>query len=133
MKEFSLTKERKWQQAHDKIVKKYVASLSQTGTEDPVATVLYDDTNLIFNFVRDAAGVYFLTVNEPIFAQGKAQIKFTNPLLDLNSEIAVYALPFIFGVGDVAIIVSVDGGSATDSILGNPLYSQTTIEIELYN
>ena len=68
MQEFKLQKLFNWQTASDKLVKKYVADLYQTGTVAPVATELFNNTGIAFTYEYVAPGTYSVTANQPIFS-----------------------------------------------------------------
>jgi hypothetical protein len=131
MKEFNLPKIFNWQKASEKIVKKYVAQLSQSGTAAPVATELYNDTGVAFTFLYGDPGEYAIVASKDIFmGDGKTQIEFTNPVV--TPDIFTAAIPFPI-TNDMALLYSIDNGSGANNILGNPFYPQTTIVITMYN
>ena len=133
MKEFNLPKIFNWQKASEKIVKKYVAQLSQSGTDAPVATELYNDTGVAFSFVYSDPGEYAVIASKDIFmGDGKTQIEFTNSSLSPDFEVAALPFPLPF-IKDMALLYSTDNGSGANGILGNPFYPQTTIVITMYN
>lgn len=134
MKEFTLPKIFNWQKASEKIVKKYVAHLSQSGTDAPVATELYNDTGVAFTYEYDGTdGEYYIVANKPIFTgDQKVQIAFTNsaPAIDVN----FVAIPLGFiGDDEAAIILTSESGVFLNNLLGNPFLGQSTLEITIYN
>ena len=133
MTEFNLPKIFNWEKAHNKIVKKYVAHLSQSGTDAPVATELYNDTGVAFTYNYDLPGSYFVVASKGIFQEGqRVQVKFTNALLlpGAATSIAAIILP---STDNILLLFSELNNLATDNVLGNPNYPQTTLEIEIYN
>lgn len=133
MTEFNLPNIFNWEKAHKKIVKKYVAHLSQSGTDAPVATELYNDTGVAFTYNYDSLGSYYVVASKGIFQEGqKVQVKFTNPVLLPEAAASVAAIPFPF-TDNILLLFSDLNGLATDDVLGNPFYPQTTLEIEIYN
>lgn len=133
MTEFNLPKIFNWEKAHKKIVKKYVAHLSQSGTDAPVATELYNDTGVAFTYNYDSSGSYYVVASKGIFQEGqKVQVKFTNPVLLPEAAASVAAIPFPF-TDNILLLFSDLNGLATDGVLGNSVYPQTTLEIEIYN
>lgn len=133
MTEFNLPKIFNWEKAHNKIVKKYVAHLSQSGTDAPVATELYNDTGVSFTYEYDSTGSYFAVASKGIFgADQKVQVKFTNSVLlpDAQASVATIIFPF---TDNILLLFSDSSGAASNDVLGNPLFPQTTLEIEIYN
>jgi hypothetical protein len=99
--------------------KSYVALISQSGTSDPTATVVFNDTAATFTWSYDDIGSYFVTCSSPILLSGKTVVFITtqgnagngqnkifggtrtndsnvvlntstNGILDLNFEIRIY-------------------------------------------
>ena len=99
--------------------KSYVALISQSGTNDPVATVVYNDTGATFAWGYDDVGSYYATCSEGILLSGKTVVFVTaqgnpgngqnklfggtrlnnstvalnaesNGILDLNYEVRIY-------------------------------------------
>lgn len=99
--------------------KSYVALISQSGTSDPTATVVFNDTAATFTWSYDDVGSYFVTCSSPILLSGKTVVFITtqgnpgnsqnkifggtrsnnstvslftstNGILDLNFEIRIY-------------------------------------------
>ena len=100
--------------------KSYVALISQSGTNDPTATVVFNDTGATFTWNYDDVGSYFVACSSPILLSGKTVVFVTtqgnpgngqnkifggarandssvtlntssNGILDLNLEIRIYA------------------------------------------
>jgi hypothetical protein len=133
MKEFNLPKIFNWQKASEKIVKKYVAQLSQSGTDAPVATELYNDTGVAFTYEYSEDGEYYVVANKPIFTEDqKVQITFANTTA--ANEVNFVAIPLGFlGDPNVAIILTSESGVFLNDLLGNPFLAQGTLEITMYN
>ena len=99
--------------------KSYVALISQSGTSNPTATVVFNDTGATFTWSYDDVGSYFASCSSPILLSGKTVVFVTtqgnpgnaqdkifggtrsnnstvslftssNGILDLNLEIRVY-------------------------------------------
>ena len=66
MQEYKLPKLFNWQTASNKLVKKYVADLFQTGVDAPAATELLNNTGIAFTYDYIAPGTYSVTANKPI-------------------------------------------------------------------
>ena len=133
MKEFNLPKIFNWQKASQKIVKKYVAQLSQSGTDAPVATELYNDTGVAFTYEYSEDGEYYVVANKPIFTEDqKVQITFANTTA--ANEVNFVAIPLGFlGDPNAAIILTSESGVFLNDLLGNPFLAQGTLEITMYN
>jgi hypothetical protein len=56
--------------------KSYTAVITQSGTNNPTATVLYNNTTLTFNWVRFSAGVYYA---QPAGINYSKVVVFINP------------------------------------------------------
>jgi hypothetical protein len=134
MQEYKLPKIFNWQTASNKLVKKYVADLYQTGTDAPVATELHNDTGIAFTYDYVAAGLYMVVANKDIFTGPtpgqKVQVTISNSNLTLSgiSDYGVVAVPGFYNM--IMIITSNIAGDA-DDILGN--YMQNSLEITFYN
>lgn len=134
--EFKLPKKYNWQTASDKLVKKYVADLFQTGTDAPVATILFNNTDIAFTYEYYGLGTYGVTSSKPIFSGctmgcpsgQKTQIDVSNQLVFFGGPVGTIAA---FPVSDNFIIILTDDGSgAADDLLGN--FLQNTLEITIY-
>lgn len=133
--EYTITKTRNWQTAADPIIKKYVADLYQTGTSAPVATELFNDTGLYFEYEYVAPGVYSVTASENLFtgpgAGQKVQVTISNNThiddVAVPDGYSILAVPFFF---NVIFIVTTDLSVAADAILGNNV--QNALEITVY-
>lgn len=133
MKEFNLPKIFNWEKAHNKIVKKYVAQLSQSGTDAPVAKELYNDTGLSFTYEYSDDGEYFVVASKAIFTEDqKVQIAFTNSAPGIDVNFATVPLGFL-GDPEAAIILTSESGVFLNGLLGNPFLAQGTLEITIYN
>lgn len=136
MNEFNLPKQYNWQKGSTPIVKKYVADLYQTGTSAPVATELFNDTGLYFEYEYVSTGVYAVTASENLFtgpgAGQKVQVAISNNTYvdDVAGPdgFSILAVPFFF---NVIFIVTTDLSVAADAILGNNV--QNAIEITFYS
>lgn len=136
MNEFNLPKQYNWQKGSTPIVKKYVADLYQTGTSAPVATELFNDTGLYFQYEYVSPGVYAVTASENLFtgpgAGQKVQVAISNNTYvdDVAGPdgFSILAVPFFF---NVIFIVTTDLSVAADGILGNNV--QNAIEITFYS
>lgn len=134
MQEFKLPKLFNWQTASDKLVKKYVADLFQTGTDAPVATELFNNTGIVFTYDYVSPGTYSVTANQPIFSGctlgcpsgQKNQVTMSN---SFNYVIQVSALALLV-FDDTMLIFTDDSVGAADDILG--AYAQNTIELTIY-
>ena len=54
----------------------YAALLTQTGTDAPVATVLYNNTSATFTWTRFGAGQYRVEANTSVFTEDKTAAVF---------------------------------------------------------
>ena len=135
MNEYKMPKIFKWQQASQKIVKKYVASLYQDSTTAPVATVLYNDSDVTFSYEYVSPGVYAVIANKPIFTGSnaeKTQASISNATYidditgPAGASITIFPVWF-----DVMIILTSDLTAETDGILGQN--TQNAIEVTFYN
>lgn len=134
MQEFKLQKLFNWQTASDKLVKKYVADLFQTGTDAPVATELFNNTGIAFTYEYVAPGTYSVTANQPIFSGctlgcpsgQKNQVTISN-FFNYVIQVNALALPV---TDNIILILTDDTAGAADDILGN--YSQNTLELTIY-
>ncbi len=134
MQEFKLPKKYNWQTASDKLVKKYVADLFQTGTDAPTATVLFNNTDIAFTYEYVAPGTYSVTSNKPIFSGctmgcpngQRTQVSVTN---SFNYVIQV-SVTVLAVTDNIILILTDDSIGAIDDILG--VYSQNTLEVIIY-
>lgn len=139
MQEYKLPKLFNWQTASNKLVKKYVADLYQTGTTAPAATELFNNTDVAFTYEYIAAGVYGISCSKPIFtgcgmgcpAGQRAQINVTNCFYYgiLNSGVAQGFVAFP-AANDYIMLLSTDSGSNSDNIIGSII--QSAIEVTIY-
>lgn len=131
--EYKVDKNRKWQQLSDKVVKTYCADLRQSGTDAPVATELYNDTEVSFTYQYVDPGVYVIIANKDIFTgpySQKVQVSITNTaFVDANlGGYSILAAPSFF---NTIVIVTSDTLNESDDILGNNV--QNMIKIEFFN
>lgn len=133
MNEFSVTKNYNWQTGSELLVKRYVAELSQTGVTAPVATELFNNTDVAFTYDYVSPGLYAIVSSKDIFSGPtgqKVQVNISNatyvdPLATTQwSIIAVPVLP------NVIFIVTSDTTALADALLGSG--AQNTIEITVY-
>lgn len=141
MQEFKLPKVFNWQTASDKLVKKYVADLFQTGTDAPVATELFNNTDVAFTYEYLSAGVYGISCSKPIFTGcgmgcptgQKTQVTISNNIYwDIISSGVIFNYN-IFPVANnymILITFSTNTGASGDDILG--AYVQNAIEVTIY-
>ena len=101
--------------------KVYVASLIQTGTAAPVATVLQNTTGGIFTWSRTSAGQYKATISGITLPANKVVI-FENATGDLNLGGKITSTTVI----DIDQFSSGGGGYADGMLAG------TSIEIRIY-
>lgn len=134
MQEFKLPKLFNWQTASDKLVKKYVADLFQTGTDAPVATELFNNTGIAFTYEYIAPGTYSVTANQPIFSGcgmgcpsgQKNQVTISN-FFNYVIQVNALALPV---TDNIMLILTDDSVGAANDILGT--YAQNTLELTIY-
>ena len=134
MAEYNITKTRNWQTAGQRLVTKYVADLKQTGTDAPVATELFNSTDIAFTYEYVSTGVYTVTSSKPIFTgpgAQKVQVNLTNSsyIDDVAGPTgwSILAVPFFF---NVIFIISSDLSVAADGIVGNN--AQNALEVTIY-
>lgn len=139
MQEFKLPKVFNWQTASDKLVKKYVVDLYQTGTNAPVATELFNNTGVAFTYEYLAAGIYGIACSKPIFSGcgmgcptgQNTQATITNCFSYSVANSGVATGSVVFPVAnDYMILACTDSGNNADNILGNIL--QNALEITIY-
>lgn len=139
MNEFNLPKEYNWQLAHKPIVKKYVALLTQSGTNAPVATVLENTLEAIVEFAYNNTGSYSMIFDKDLFeGPGLAAINIGNNfMVDTGGSFtaSVQAYPVIY---NEIVIETLKGVAFNDGLLGsivdgfgNPIPNM--IEITVYN
>lgn len=134
MNEFNLNKKYNWETAHNPLVKKYVADLYQTGTDAPVATELFNNTELYFEYVYIDPGVYAVIVSEDIFtgiSGQKYQASISNATYVEDVSAPIGQSITIFPVfNNVLIILTSDLTAEADGILGNN--TQNVFELTVY-
>lgn len=132
--EYKITKTRNWQTASDKLIKKYVADLYQSGTDAPVATELFNSTGVAFTYDRITAGVYLVTASKNLFTNPygqKVQATITNATYIDDATAPTGQSISIFPVFENQMIILTSDLTATaDAILGNT--TQNAIEITIY-
>ena len=137
MQEFKLQKLFNWQTASNKLVKKYVADLYQTGTVAPVATELFNNTGIAFTYEYLSAGTYLVNCSKPIFSGcgmgcpsgQKAQVTISNLYNEYLPAGPYSACVFPVDASNI-IILTAKNTSLVDDFLG--FYTQNTIEITIY-
>lgn len=130
MNEFKLQKEYNWQLAHQPILKKYVALLTQTGTNAPVATVLENTLgDVVWSY--DSIGSYFGTL-VGAFPQDKTALFIQQPGSLATNVVTKRQVGIKWNYEDVIEVLSNDG---TGNILTggtNGILNYTAIEIRVY-
>lgn len=140
MNEFNVTKNYNWQTASELLVKKYVADLYQTGVTAPVATELFNNTDIAFTFDYISPGTYSVISNKPLFTGctlgcppgQKVQVTISNgTYVDDAAAPNGYSIT-VFPIADnTMIILSSDlAGANVDAVLGT--FQQNAIEITIY-
>lgn len=66
----------------------YVALISQTGTNDPIATELANTTNKTFTFTRVSNGSYRITASGSLFTSGKTIVFLNGGAAENNHDVA---------------------------------------------
>ena len=66
----------------------YVALISQTGTNDPIATELANTTNKTFAFTRVSGGSYRITASESLFTSDKTIVFLNGGAAENNHDVA---------------------------------------------
>jgi hypothetical protein len=103
--------------------KVFTALLSQTGTDDPVVTMLENTLGETPVVSRVGIGEYMLEVTTPIFTEGKTFVVLSNISFDVNSTMYAYR-----GTHTSVHIESYEaGGVFKDGIPNN-----TPLEIRIY-
>lgn len=72
--------------------KVYTAFLTQSGTSDPVPTVLDNPDGLVIDFSRTTTGVY--TMSSTSFIRGKVIVNNVNPYINSSWELSDTSLSF---------------------------------------
>ena len=134
MNEFNLPKKSNWELANKPIIKKYIAGLYQSGLNEPVATVLANNTDINFTYIYFAPGVYGVSSSKPIFTDlnsQKVQVTITNATYvnDISGPNGQSIIVFPASESTIIILTSNLTAEVND-ILGN--YTQNTIEITIY-
>lgn len=132
--EFKIRRNLQWQVLNQPIIKKYVADLYQSGTDAPVATELFNNTDVAFTYDRLFAGVYLVTASKNLFTGPLGQsVQATIGNATYIDDIAgpTGQSVTIFSVFENGmIILTTDLTVQVDDILGNN--TQNTIEITIY-
>jgi hypothetical protein len=103
--------------------KKYIALLSQTGTNAPVATVLYNNTGASVSYVREGIGGYKAVLSSSVLTSNKTIVKIQS-VRDENNYAGIYEL-----TNNSVSFFTVDGTvSNADNLLGYGSF----IEILIY-
>jgi len=66
----------------------YVALISQTGTNAPIATQLANTTNKTFTFTRVSGGSYRITASGSLFTSGKTIVFLNGGAAENNHDVA---------------------------------------------
>jgi hypothetical protein len=133
MNEFSVTKNYNWQTGSELLVKKYVAELSQTGVNAPIATELFNNTDVAFTYDYVSPGLYAIIASKDIFSGltgQKVQLNISNAsYIDpaATTQWSIIVVP-VFSNG--IFIITSDTTALADSLLGSS--TQNTIEITVY-
>jgi hypothetical protein len=133
MNEFSVTKNYNWQTGSELLVKKYVAELSQTGVNAPIATELFNNTDVAFTYDYVSPGLYAIIASKDIFSGTtgqKVQVNISNAsYIDpaATTQWSIIVVP-VFSNG--IFIITSDTTALADSLLGSS--AQNTIEITVY-
>lgn len=133
MNEFSVTKNYNWQTGSELLVKRYVAELSQTGVTAPVATELFNNTDVAFTYDYVSPGLYAIVASKDIFSGPtgqKVQVNISNAnYIDASAttQWSIIAVPVFT---NVIFIVTSDTTALADALLGSN--AQNTIEITVY-
>jgi hypothetical protein len=133
MNEFSVTKNYNWQTGSELLVKKYVAELSQTGVNAPIATELFNNTDVAFTYDYVSPGLYAIIASKDIFSGTtgqKVQLNISNAsYIDpaATTQWSIIVVP-VFSNG--IFIITSDTTALADSLLGSS--AQNTIEITVY-
>lgn len=133
--QFKLAKKYNWETAHKALIKKYVADLYQASTDAPVATELFNNTDVAFTYEYLAVGVYGVICSKPIFsgcAMGcppgqNTQANINNTFYYSGTSAGIVVFPV---ADNYMIILSTDGGTPMDDIIGH--YTQNTVEVTIY-
>lgn len=108
--------------------KKYVALLSQSGINPPIATVLENTLGVTITYLRLNEGIYRLTASDNIFLQDKTWSVANTPSYDGNG-------PFALQIGRISnnecFIYSYNLISGLQDLGTNE--DRTSIEIRVYN
>ena len=108
--------------ANNQGIKRYVALLTQTGTDAPVATVLENTLGEVPVWSRDDVGEYFLTASGNIFVQDKTAILIGSPSSGAGNQ----ALAMWQSVTQIFVAVY-SGGGVADGFLAD-----TILKVEVY-
>lgn len=132
--EFKLAKKYNWQTASDKLVKKYVADLFQTGVDAPAATELLNNTGIAFTYDYIAPGTYSVTANKPIFSgctMGCPNGQRTQISISTSFNYVIQVSVIVLAVTDDTILILTDDSTGpVDDVLG--VYAQNTLELTIY-
>lgn len=131
---YNLPKVFNWQKASTPIVKKYVADLYQNGVTAPVATELYNDTEVSFTYEYINPGVYAVTASKDLFtnvAGQNVQVNITNATYIDSLTGPDGASCVVFPTwSNIMIILTSDLTAEVNGILGHN--TQNALEITIY-
>lgn len=110
----------------------YTATLTQTGTDAPVATVLRNTTGITFTWARSAEGVYTITADSGTpFVVNK-----TLPSISINKSWSTQVAYIFSATRTSTTIITVNTGYQTgaggDSQLNDGTLTETPFEIRIY-
>lgn len=98
----------------------YEATLTQTSTAAPVATVLFNSIPTTMTWARSNTGIYTVTAGAAAFTANKTQVFLGGVAVDANVYSAITSTTVI-------TVTTKNGGSAEDEVL-----SQTAIRIVIF-
>lgn len=98
--------------------KEYIASITQSGTDAPVATVVKDDFGDIFyNYGSD--GHFDLESSSTPFTDGKTEITFTNQTFySLIAAAPIFVNWIYSGESKINLVVTNSSGTGANGVLG---------------
>lgn len=105
----------------------YKATLTQTGTNAPVATVLENTLGVTITWTRDGAGSYIGTASAPIFTSAENTL-FTS---GQNYNLAGAEITYIYYGSNTEVYIETIDDGATGGNVDNSLI-QTAIIIEVF-
>jgi hypothetical protein len=102
----------------------YVAILTQSGTNAPEATVLYNNLGVDVSYTRVIAGTYTITLSDSIATFDKTFIDITRPTYDID-----YSCIVLWLTTSTFELTTYDVSALSDGVLNNDTY----ITIRIYN